>query len=261
MLNKIKKFLTRLFIAFLIVFAGLLLWIYTNYSVPIIMYHNVGVGDKYENIWITPDNFDDQLSFLKKHKYNVVSMDKLVDMIKSGGSIPRNTVALTFDDGEVNNYEAALPILSRHGLTATFFVPSAKIGKKGRLNWEQLRQMVKSGMDIGSHTHNESYLPDLSEEEQKNEIFQSKEVLEKMLKVKINHFSYPVGGFNEKMKNWVKEAGYTSASSTNRGKDYSNNDLYELKRIRLSNKDDTAFLLWIKLSGYYNVFRETKNPY
>lgn len=261
MWKMIKKIILIVLISFLVLFGSVLLWISTNYSVPIIMYHNVGVGDRYENIWVTRANFDDQLSFLKKHNYNVVSMDKLIDLISKNELIPRNTVVLTFDDGWVNNYENALPILKKHSLTATFFVPSAKIGKKGRLNWDQLRQMSKAGMDIGSHTHNEAYLPELSEAAQKNEIFKSKEVLERMLVVKVNHFSFPVGGFSENTRNIVIEAGYRSASTTNRGKDYSNKDVYELKRIRLSNKDDTAFLLWVKFSGYYNVFRKTKNPY
>ncbi|MBU0469751.1 MAG: polysaccharide deacetylase family protein [Candidatus Omnitrophica bacterium] len=261
MFKRIKKFFLIVFIVFLFVFSSILLWVSTNYSVPIIMYHNVGVGDKYENIWVTVDNFDKQLNFLERHKYNVISMDKLIDMISKDVAIPRNTAVLTFDDGEVNNFVNALPVLKRHGLTATFFVPPAKIGKKGRLSWEQLRTMHEGGMDIGSHGYNEAYLPDLPEAEQKNEIFKSKEILEKMLGSKVNHISYPVGGFSEQIKTIVKEAGYTSASTTNRGTDYRNKDVYELNRIRLSNKDDNDFLLWIKFSGYYNVFRKGKNPH
>jgi len=245
MFKKIKKLLLIVFIVFLLVFSSLLLWVSTNYSVPIIMYHNVGVGDKYENIWVTVDNFEKQLNFLKGHKYNVISLDKLIDMMNKDKSIPRNTVVLTFDDGEVNNFENAFP--------------PAKIGKTGRLSVDQLRTMHEGGMEIGSHGNNEAYLPDLSESEQRNEIFKSKEILEKMLGAKVNHISYPVGGFSEEIKTIVKEAGYTSASTTNRGTDYSNKDVYELKRIRLSNKDNSDFLLRVKFSGYYNVFRKGKN--
>jgi hypothetical protein len=59
----------------------------------------------------------------------------------------------------------------------------------------------------------------------------------------------------------VRNAGYKAACSTNRGYDRLNRDVYELKRIRFSNKDDSDLTLWWKLNGYYNLFRKAKNPF
>ena len=59
----------------------------------------------------------------------------------------------------------------------------------------------------------------------------------------------------------VKQAGYDSACTTNRGDDRFNRDIYELKRVRFSDQDDRIDYLWMKLSGFYNLFRKAKNPY
>ena len=51
----------------------------------------------------------------------------------------------------------------------------------------------------------------------------------------IDYFAYPSGGFTEEIKRFVQDAGYKAAVTTNRGKDLFNQDLYELKRIHMSN--------------------------
>jgi peptidoglycan/xylan/chitin deacetylase (PgdA/CDA1 family) len=73
-------------------------------------------------IALSPSAFDRQMAYLAKH-YNVLPLSKLLTRVLDD-DIPRNGVAITFDDGYLDNIEFALPILQRHGLTATFFVTS-----------------------------------------------------------------------------------------------------------------------------------------
>ena len=70
-----------------------------------------------------------------------------------------------------------------------------------------------------------------------------------------------IGGFSGLIKDSLKNAGYKGACATNRGYDRYNRDVFELNRVRLSNNDDSDFVLWAKLSGYYNLFRKAKKPY
>ncbi|MCR4336920.1 MAG: polysaccharide deacetylase family protein, partial [Candidatus Omnitrophica bacterium] len=88
-----------------------------------------------------------------------------------------------------------------------------------------------------------------------------KRILEQELGVPIDHFTYPIGGFNREIQEIVKKAGYQSACTTNRGYERSNKDLYALRRIRLSNDNTSDFLLRVKLSGYYNLTRKLKFPH
>ncbi|MCX5681132.1 MAG: polysaccharide deacetylase family protein, partial [Candidatus Omnitrophica bacterium] len=139
-------------------------------------------------------------------------------------------------------------------------IASNFIGKSGYLTWPQIKEMDASGFSFGSHTLSHRYLPDLSDEEQKWEISMSKEVIESHLGHPINNFCYRTGGFNDSIKEQVRKAGYRSACTTNRGYNRLNHDVYELKRIRFSNSDKTPLILWVKLSGYYNLFRKPVNP-
>ncbi len=93
------------------------------------------------------------------------------------------------------------------------------------------------------------------------EVNGSKDWLEQELGVIKADFAYPAGGFTDEVKRVVQEAGYESACTTNRGYDRFNHDVYELKRVRFSDQDDRIDYLWMKLSGFYNLFRAPKRPY
>lgn len=233
-----------------------------KYVVPILNYHEVSLNGRQDNLLnVTAKNFETQMSFLKRHKYNVISLDELVSSITSKKPLPRNSVVLTFDDGNADNYEHAFPVLKKYGFPATIFIAVRLIGKKGFLTWEQIVEMEKGGITFGSHTLNHVYLPDLSQSKQKKEIYASKKILERRLGHSVNHFCYPKGGFSNEIKGFVRSAGYVSACTTNRGYDRFNRDVYELKRIRFANKYTMPIVFWAKLSGYYNLFRKPVSPF
>ena len=166
----------------------------------------------------------------------------------------------SFDDGYENNYTYAFNILKKHEFPATIFVVTDLVGTPGFLTWDEINEMTQHGIFIGSHTRTHPYLPDLSYEQQRKEILESRQILKEKLDQPINFFCYPTGGFNEQIKRLVKEAGYLGATTTNRGYDRLNRDVYELKRIRLKTDDVSSFVLWAKFSGYYNLFRRDKHP-
>jgi len=130
------------------------------------------------------------------------------------------------------------------------------IGKDGFLTLAQLREMQGQGIDIGSHSKTHVYLPDIVDEQRLwNEIFGSKKELEDKMGRDIKLFSYPVGGYNPKVIDFVKRAGYIGACTTNRGGYRLNPDVYALRRIKMTEDSDNPWVMWIKLSGIYNLFR------
>ncbi len=265
-----RKF-TRLFLV-LIAVVSLGFWgLSQRYVTPILVYHSVNYSNNpkvlvpiYEGVVtgniVTPENFFRQMDYLQKHQYNVISLNELVTATVAKSSLPAKSVVITFDDGYADNYVHAFPVLKKYGFPATIFVLVATVGQDGWLTWAQIKEMDTQGIDIGSHTVNHAYLPEISEEKQHYEIEESKKILEEKLGHAANYIAYPAGGFAGQIKTIVKDAGYKGACTTNRGFEKFNRDVYELKRIRVSNKDD-SFFLWAKLSGFYNLFRSAKSPY
>ena len=200
------------------------------------------------------------MAYLKNHHYKVLPLGEVVDAIKAGKHLPFKSVVITFDDGYEDNYTEAYPILKKYGFTATIFLISDSINTDGFLKLEQIRDMLAHNINFGAHTRTHAYLPGVSTQQRRDEIFGSKKILEEQLGVKISNFAYPTGGFNDEIKKIVEEAGYASAVTTNRGHDRFNHDLYELKRVRLSDHDTRNDYLWSKLSGFYNLFRKLKEP-
>ena len=99
-----------------------------------------------------------------------------------------------------------------------------------------------------------------SAEELKKQIFDSKMILEEKLGQKISVFSYPEGRFNDRIKQLVKACGYKLAVATNPGKKYPNDDVFVLKRLRISQDQcRNLFVFWIETSGFYNFIREHRH--
>ncbi|MBF0386086.1 MAG: polysaccharide deacetylase family protein [Candidatus Omnitrophica bacterium] len=231
------------------------------YTVPILMYHNVELIEKREPNWVSPERFKTHLEYIRKHGYEVISLEALVSSIEDNKPAGKKNVVITFDDGHENIFINAYPLLKKYQFPATIFIPSDNIGKDGYLTWGQIREMADNGIEFGSHTRSEKYIPDLNYQDQKDEIFNSKAIIEGRLGKKIDFFAYPIGGFSFQTKDLIKKAGYKGACATNRGFNRFNRDVFALKRIRLSDTDNKSLYLWVKLSGFYNLLKGNKQPF
>src|SRR5437867_11058911 len=100
-------------------------------KLPILLYHkieHVAPGSRYPQNYVTPEQFDAQLAFLRRLGYRSVSFADYVAYRRGNGRLPRRSVIITFDDGYRSNREIALPILHRHGFAATIFLVASQIG-------------------------------------------------------------------------------------------------------------------------------------
>ena len=225
------------------------------------MYHAIDYAGHPKDNMVSPENFSRQMNYLKNHGYKVISLDELVRGIKEKRSFPQKAAVISFDDGYQDNYRYAFPVLKKNQFPATIFMPFEQVDQQRYLTAAEIKEMIKYNITIGSHTLNQAYLPSVTNEEKLRQIEMSKKFLEKKLGHPIEYISYPSGGFSEEIKRMVKEAGYQGACTTNRGYHRFNEDVYELKRVRFSNKDRWGLILWAKLSGYYNLFRSLKDPF
>lgn len=230
----------------------------SKYVVPMLMYHHVA-EKTCDILYVPTEDFDRQMKFLRDRKYNVIPLRELVDSIVQKKKLPRNTVVITLDDGYENNFTNAYPILKKYNIPAIIFALPGHCGWKGYLTRQQLKELSDNGIDIGSHTMNDVWLPSRSDEEVRKELVDSKKALEEITGKKIDFFCYPVGGFDERVRTAVMRAGYKAACATNPGKFSDNNDIYALKRLKVSGKNSGSIIsFWFKTTGYATWFKEHK---
>jgi biofilm PGA synthesis lipoprotein PgaB len=183
-------------------------------KIPIIMYHDITAVKDVD--WdVTPDDLEKQFQMLQEGGYTPITMDRLVNNLRTGAQLPEKPVLLTFDDNYAGQYKYAFPLLKKYNYPAVWSVHTRFVGtggQKPKATWDQLREMQKSGLiTVASHTVNHLNMTNLSDAEIEKEVTESKKVLEKELGVTIDYFTYPEGDFTQRAKDKVKEAGYKAA--------------------------------------------------
>ncbi|MBI3088507.1 MAG: polysaccharide deacetylase family protein [Candidatus Omnitrophica bacterium] len=231
-----------------------------QWTIPVLAYHRIGEPKDDHVPTVSPETFERQLAFLQRRAWRVVEFGYLVDRLARGTPPERGTVIITFDDGYEETCSVAAPILHRFGFPAAVFVTPTDIGLPGFMTWDQLRAVAKNGIRVGSHTLYHTYLPLASREEAQRELVESKRLLEQQLGEPVSWLSYPVGGFTPELQLMAKAAGYQAACTTNRGVSKAGRDLFAIRRIKMTERDGSPLLLWVKLSGYYDLFRRLEQP-
>lgn len=201
--------------------------------VHILMYHAIETR-KGDELFIPKDKFREEMKYIKDQGFNTISLDELYSNIVDDKPLPENPVLITIDDGYENSYNNAFPVLKEFGFKACVFMITSFIDKVPCLHADEMREMEKSGVTIESHTVSHRKLSELSYDEQKTELKDSKEALEKVLGRKVNYLAYPSGKFNNDTLALDKELGYTMALSTVDGVADKSNGIYKLKRIYVS---------------------------
>src|SRR3989344_2318481 len=176
-------------------------------DIPILMYHEIGYNN---NIWsVSPENFKQQIEFLKKNGYQTISLSELKEGLEQNKTTDRKKAVITFDDGRSGVYDYAFPLMSIYNYTASLFIVAKWVGQKeipghenysGFLTWNQVKELANNGFEIGSHSLSHPRLTELSAEELKEELQNSKIILEQKTGKKINHFAYPYGKYNPEVK-------------------------------------------------------------
>jgi peptidoglycan/xylan/chitin deacetylase (PgdA/CDA1 family) len=188
-------------------------------SVPIITYHLIedqvapsaaGAG----GLVVSALEFGQQMDYLAIHGFHPVTLSDVSEAVAGRMTLPPKAVAITFDDGNRDNFTEAYPILRARGFVATFFVITGFVGRPSCVTWDQLRTMQQGGMEIGSHTVDHRRLTSLSEADLLWELRASRKALLANLGAAPAVLSYPFGGCNDAVKAAAASAGYAMAVTT-----------------------------------------------
>jgi peptidoglycan/xylan/chitin deacetylase (PgdA/CDA1 family) len=212
-------------------------------SIPVLNYHSIGVTPG-NTLVLDPKKLIRQMEFLADQGYSPLTLSDFILLLEKKKSAPAKPVLLTFDDGYIDNFEQAMPILKRHGFPATIFVSPGSIGLEGKVNWKQLKEMHEAGWDVQPHGMTHPHLTELTAAEQKEEITQSRRQIEQQLGTKADIFCYPFGEFNKQTLTILKEEGFRYAFTIRQGRTTSSQDPLHLKRIYVNSED--SLLQWSK---------------
>jgi peptidoglycan/xylan/chitin deacetylase (PgdA/CDA1 family) len=204
-----------------------LLWPVLKPRVTVLLYHRVS-DDARDNLTVGVEQFERQMALLASR----CKVLPLREAIARGpqARCDRPVVAVTFDDGYLDNYATAAPILQRHGIPASFFVSTGLIGtetpfphdrRRGNvglknMSWAQLREMAAAGFEIGSHSV--SHIDCAAEPEAvvRRELDASLAALRTELGSGDYAFAYPYGGrqhMTPERLALVREAGFSACLS------------------------------------------------
>lgn len=147
-----------------------------------------------------------------------ISEDRFVAVLDRLMARPdRHRFRLSFDDGNVSDHDTALPHLLARGLSADFFVLTGRIGQAGSLSEPQIRALRDAGMGIGSHGVGHVRWSDLAADALARELKDSRRSLEAVTGDKVDTAGIPFGAYNARVLKGLRDAGYKTAYSSDRG--------------------------------------------
>ncbi|WP_303840407.1 polysaccharide deacetylase family protein [Selenomonas ruminantium] len=230
-------------------------------KVLVLNYHKI--DHTFISLSVRPEDFDSQMKYLRDNGYHSISPDELYEALAGSGQLPENPVLITFDDGYEDNYTNAYPILKKYGFKATIFVVTGFLDKhkKGYLSWDEAREMDKNGITIESHTVNHRSMTDLTDDELRAELVDSKKKAETELGHEVNYIAYPTGTYNLHIAQMVKEAGYKAAFTIKYGNVDKASNIYALERVPIFHTEETNkdFIERIRYQPIFESFGWMKN--
>jgi len=220
--------------------------------VPILMYHYISAppadADVYRiDLSVTPDNFRAQLAWLRDNGYTAIDYYDLTMAIVGYSELPEKPVLLTFDDGYLDNYTNAFPLLQEYGFKGTFFVITEFIdsGREGYMTWPMIEEMARAGHRIESHSRTH---PDLTEKDRDGliwELLGSQQTLAAHIGYTPRYFCYPGGDYNEQTIALLRELDFWGAVTTANDTWHGFNERFEWGRLRIRNDTTLAELAQI----------------
>jgi peptidoglycan/xylan/chitin deacetylase (PgdA/CDA1 family) len=209
------------------------------------MYHHIdnappGANAIRQDLSVSPKNFEEQLHYLQREGYQTISLNDLALHLAVGAPLPAKPIILTFDDGYVDAYTHAFPILRRAGYTGTFFVISEPIdrGHAEFLSWDQVKEMHAAGMRFEPHSYNH---PDMRNRGFDFVVFQilaPKEAIEARTGETCRFFAYPAGRYDSFVIDVLRSAHFWGAVLTEQGDTHTSGQTFTLRRIRVRGGDD-----------------------
>lgn len=182
-------------------------------NAAILLYHHVSTQTP-SSTSVTPDTFTSHMEYIANN-HTVLPLTDIVNAIVEGEPLPRDAVAITFDDGYANILENAHPILKKLNFSYTVFINPDDIGvAPQQLTWEEVKRMQSEGVIFANHTLDHLHMlnDEFTDENWLERVFENVEAAEKKidseLGVSLKYLAYPFGEYNLALAAKLEENGY-----------------------------------------------------
>ena len=186
-------------------------------SAVILLYHHVA-DDSPPSTSISPANFEAHLRYLRDNDFNVIALDRMIDSLRSGQSLPDKSVVITFDDGYSSIFDEAFPMLESYGYPFTLFLSTQPIddGLSNYMTWDQIRQMSAADVIIANHMVDHPYMLESKDNESdsqrltrlREDLLKAEQRIEQETGQSHQYLAYPYGEYDPAIKSLLEELGF-----------------------------------------------------
>lgn len=208
----------------------------TALIIPVLLYHSVSDSPGPDDSWgaVSRARFAVHLEVIAASGRQSLTISTLASALRGECPLVERPVAVTFDDGYSDTYEA-VQALRRRGLCSTVYVTTGEVGREGRLSAEQIASLADlPDVELGAHAVRHRRLDELDDVELQDEVRGSKRELERLMSRPVDSFSYPHGAYDGRVRNAVIEAGYRSATSVKNAISHRDDDPFAIARFTVT---------------------------
>lgn len=249
-------------------------------NVKVLMYHRVLKERPPEGSpwhYVTSADFEKQMKWLDRVGYNTITFEDYEMYMEGKLTLPKKSVIITFDDGYLDTFTDAIPIMLKYNMRGVIYVMGNR--RMQHAEWEdhehdipchlmsdeQINEASSMGFEIGAHSCNHHDLIKLDHAEAKREVLRSKDNIEAILGREIISFAYPYGRVNGEIQSIVKNAGFSFGCGVYTGPPKFNENPFDIRRIEIDQTTSLSrFLLGLMtpleyIFWSYNELKQISN--
>jgi peptidoglycan/xylan/chitin deacetylase (PgdA/CDA1 family) len=205
--------------------------------VAILMYHVVQAaprGVANPELWVSAGRFRREMDALARAGYHATTLDVVWSAWHGHGTLPRNPIVVSFDDGYQSQSTVARRVLYRLGWPGVLNLEVHNVGLKGGLSGAEVRAMVRDGWEVDAHTMTHPDLTLVDARQLRREVAGSRRWLRRAFGIPVDFFAYPAGRYDPAVEHAVRAAGFKGATTTAPGMARRGGDAYALARLRVT---------------------------
>lgn len=213
-------------------------------EIPVLLYHDVGsapASRSARRFRVSPSLLDEHIAALTDRGYCIRLASDIPGLAHAGATAP--TAVLTFDDAFTSFLDAAAPVLDRHGVRASLFVPTAYVGSYAAwmapeerrhhaiASWEDLRAVAAAGHEVASHGHAHRDLDTMTPALLHEDLRRSRRLLEDAVGRPVTSLAYPFGYHTKRVRTAARHAGYAVGCQVGYDVHAAGADVWQVRRL------------------------------